>query len=153
MSRASDTLSSLKDGAAEIVPAGGLEEKLAFLAKVQPELVGTGLPLDVGRWLYGELARSRVVALPGGLNPERFRPGPPHAERPLDLGVRTARYSVLLGDLERVTIVEYFQRSQLPCPLAMDLGIGGDRKKPDEWAAFLGSCRGTVTTEAGAAYL
>ena len=131
----------------------GMKEKRAFLAQVAPDLIGTGLPLDVGAWLYDELGKSRVVALPGGLNPERFKPGPPHAQRPLDLGVRTARYNILLGDMDRVEIVERFQRGPLPFPLVMDLAIGGGRKTPDEWAAFLASCRGTLATEAGAAFV
>jgi hypothetical protein len=131
----------------------GMKEKRAFLAQTHPELIGTGLRIETSRWLYGELGKSRVVALPGGLNPDRFKPGPPHDRRPLDLGVRTARYSALLGDMDRVEIVERFQKGPLPFPLDMDLAIGGGRKTPDEWAAFLASCRGTVTTEAGAAYL
>lgn len=131
----------------------GMTERLALLKRLRPDLIASQLLQETAARLYEDVPGAQVASIPHALNPRRFRPGPPGAERPIDLGVRTARYSPLLGDQDRVEIVRGFTERPLPLPLRLDLGLGGGRLTPDVWAAFLTSCKGTVATEAGTSYL
>jgi hypothetical protein len=131
----------------------GLGEKRDFLRRVRPDLIASQLLQATAEGLYGDTPGARVRSIPHALNPRRFRPGPPGDERPIDLGVRTARYTPLLGDNDRMDMVRYFSERPLPRPLRLDLAAGGGRFGPDEWAAFLARCKGTVTTEAGTSFI
>lgn len=131
-----------------------LSDKIAFLHKARADFVATQLPLAAGRHLYAGLPHARVLAVPHALNPERFRPAVPQADRPVDIGVRSYEYFVLMGDIERNQIIDYFARTAFDPPLRLDISTAGAaRLTPDGWAAFLNRCKGTVATEAGTYYL
>lgn len=131
----------------------GMTERLALLTRLRPDLIASQLLRETAARLYADVPGAQVASIPHALNPRRFRPGPPGDRRPIDLGVRSARYSPLLGDQDRIDIVRGFTERPLPIPLRLDLGLGGGRLGPDAWAAFLASCKGTVATEAGTSYL
>lgn len=133
------------------LPTAPLADKLAFLKAVEPQWIATQLPLTAGQWLYRDCNRSQVIALPHALNPERFHPMVPAHQRPIDIGTRSARYNLFLGDDDRNRIVELFRRVRLDFPLRVD--VGADRFDRDGWAAFLNRCKATVATEAGTSYL
>ena len=77
----------------------------------------------------------------------------PQAERKVDIGVRSTRYYPLLGDNDRVEIVQRFTEAFDP-PLVVDISMDqAARLARKEWVMFLNGCRGTVATEAGSGYL
>lgn len=131
----------------------GLREKIALLRRLRVEFIATQLPPEVGRWLYEDVPGARVASIPHGLNPERFRPVVPQTDRKVDIGVRSARYNSLLGDNDRVAIVQRFTGDFNP-PLVVDINMNPDaRLTGKEWAVFLNGCRGTASTEAGSSFL
>lgn len=133
-------------------PDCSMVAKMALLRETRAEWVATMLPLEAGRWLYGECPDSRVVFLPHGLNPAVFTPGPPTGSRPIDLGVRSDRYPVFLGDDQRNRLFERFLATPFDPPLVLDIRTG-QRLERSAWADFLRSCKGTVANEAGASHL
>lgn len=132
-------------------PLAPLAEKLAVLEQCRPDVIATQLLEDAGRYLYDGLA-ARVVSIPHALNPARFVPGKPHRERNIDIGVRGYRYPGFIGDAERNVLIEYFRQHATEHALEADIETD-QRLSPREWARFLGSCCGTVSSEAGSWYL
>ncbi len=133
------------------LPWAPIAEKRAFLQKVNAEWVGTQLPLDTGRWLY-EGSGACVLSLPHALNSEVFRKDKADVLRSIDIGGRSARYPVFLGDDERNRVYDAFAQIPLQARLCVDIDNGG-RLDRTGWAAFLNDCRGTIGTEAGSWYL
>lgn len=134
------------------VPSCSMTAKMEFLRRTGAQWAATMLPLAAGRWLYAECPATCVVGIPHGLNPAAFPPGPPHAERPLDLGVRSDRYPVFLGDDQRNRLFELVANYPYDPPLRLDVRLD-QRLDRTGWAALLASCRATVADEAGASYL
>ena len=71
---------------------------------------------------------------------------------PIDIGGRSFRYPVFLGDDERNRVYDLF--AELGPAAGLRVDIANDRRldRP-EWAAFLNDCRGTIGSEAGTWYL
>ncbi len=136
------------------LPGCFIADKLAVLKKIGPDFVATQLPLAAGEYLYGDLSGSRVVEIPHALNPNRFKPLIPQADRPVDIGARSYKYLPALGDKERNAIIEFFQNPARVSGLTVDIQTSAQsRLTPAEWAAFLNRCKATVATEAGSYYL
>lgn len=128
-----------------------LSDKREFLRDVGADWVGTQLPLEAGEWLYGDIATT-VLSLPHAVNETVFRRDKSIAARPIDLGARSFRYPVYLGDNERNRVYDLF--SDLGPAAGLHVDIANDRRLGrDEWANFLNDCRGTIGSEAGTWYL
>ena len=134
------------------LPGSPIAEKIKFFKDVQVDWIFTQLPLEAGEWLYKECKGSQVAAIPHALQPKVFCSRLADAERSIDLGVRTARYTAYLGDNERNALMEFFQQKQNIGGLTVDISTT-ERFARDDWAQFLNRCRGTVSNEAGSWYL
>jgi hypothetical protein len=134
------------------LPRISMAAKIGFLKDVSVDFIATQLPLEAGQWLYAGCRDSKVVALPHALNPEAFRPGPRLAHRPVDIGARSQKYWSCLGDNERNGLFGFFLNHPFNPPLRLDIDTAS-RFDRAGWADFLGSCRGTISTEAGSYYL
>jgi hypothetical protein len=133
------------------LPWAPLSEKIAWLQRVEPDLIATQLLAEAGEWLYAE-TRRRVVALPHALNASVFRPVIPQQERTVDIGARSWRYLAYLGDDDRNRIYDYFATRRFEPPLTLDFSTM-QRFDRAGWADFLNRCKATVATEAGSWYL
>ncbi len=133
------------------LPWAGLAEKRAFLREVSADFVGTQLPIEAGRWLYGDIGAS-VLALPHALNEKAFRRERSNSVRATDLGGRSARYPVFLGDDERNRLYDAFVELGPQAGLRVDIDTASRLDRPG-WARFLNDCRGTIGNEAGSWYL
>jgi hypothetical protein len=128
-----------------------LSDKREFLRDVGADWVGTQLPLEAGEWLYGDIGAT-VLPVPHAANELVFRRDKPADMRPIDLGARSFRYPVYLGDDERNRVFDLFGHLGPAAGLRVD--IANDRRLGRaEWAAFLNNCRGTIGSEAGTWYL
>jgi hypothetical protein len=126
-------------------------ERSRLFREARCDIVATQLLEEAGTFLYGETG-ARIISVPHALNPEAFPAGPPHDRRRLDLGVKGYRYPAFLGDDERNRMIAYFQEHAARYGLTVD--ISEDRRLDRSgWAAFLGDCRGTISTETGSWYL
>lgn len=132
-------------------PWSPLGAKRAWLRRVEPDIVATQLLEEAGTWLYGDVAR-RVISLPHALNPAAFRPERSWSERRTDVGGRSFRYPPFLGDCDRNRIYDFFRSHVFDPPLRVDLDTDS-RFDRAGWAAFLASCRATVSNEAGSWYI
>jgi hypothetical protein len=133
------------------LPFAPLRNKIAWLKRVQPDIVATQLLEEAGAWLYAELG-ARVVSLPHALNPDVFRACTPQRERPIDIGARSFRYLAYLGDDERNRIYDYFAANPFRPKLRLDFSTE-QRFGRAGWAAFLDRCKATIATEAGSWFL
>src|SRR5581483_7949684 len=85
-------------------------------------------------------------------NERVFRRDKPAERRALDLGARSFRYPVYLGDDQRNRVYDLFAGLGPAAGLRVD--ITNDRRLGrTEWAEFLNDCRGTIGSEAGTWYL
>jgi hypothetical protein len=134
------------------LPGSPVAEKIDFFKDVQADWIFTQLPLEAGQWLYEECTDSKVAAIPHALQPQAFDVLVPDAERDIDIGVRTSRYTAYLGDNERNELTAYFEREENIGDLVVDISTT-ERFARDAWAGFLNRCRGTVSNEAGSWYL
>ncbi len=131
-------------------PHCGLADKIEVLKTARVDVVATQLPLEAGQYLYGNFAK--VIALPHALNETTFTPGPESKQRNVDLGFRGFRYNALIGDNERDRLIDYFEQDGRTLGLSTDIDWK-QRFDRTTWAAFLQSCIGTVSAEAGSWYL
>ena len=132
-------------------PGRGSPTSAPFCGETAADFVGTQLPLEAGDWLYADTG-ARVLALPHALNEAVFRRDKPDAARPIDIGGRSARYPVFVGDDERNRVHDRFAALGPKAGLKMDIDTENRLDRPG-WAAFLNDCRGTIGTEAGSWYL
>lgn len=128
-----------------------LADKIAFIRETGADFVGTQMPLEAGLWLYDRTG-ARVLALPHAVNEEAFRRERPDAARHIDIGGRSFRYPVFIGDDDRNRIYDLFAALGPAAGLTVDLSSSARLARPD-WAAFLNDCRATIGTEAGSWYL
>lgn len=128
-----------------------LFDKREFLRDVGADWVGTQLPLEAGEWLYGDLGVT-VVPVPHAANERVFRRDKPADTRPIDLGARSFRYPVYLGDDERNRVYDLFAHLGPAAGLRVDIS-NDQRLGRAKWATFLNECRGTIGSEAGTWYL
>lgn len=136
------------------LPSIGVKEKIAFLKKLEPEFIGTQLLQEAGAWLYNACSNSCVISLPHALNPNSFKPVTAFRERSIDIGTRSARYGVYLGDPDRNSIISFFNELARKKDLKVDLGINENHRfNRTGWTQFLNQCKATISTEAGSFYL
>jgi hypothetical protein len=128
-----------------------LADKRGFLRDTGADWVGTQLPLEAGRWLYGDTGAT-VLALPHAANESVFRRDTPDDKRSVDIGGRSFRYPVFVGDDERNRVYDRFTELGPTVGLSVDIANNARLDRP-AWAAFLNDCRGTIGTEAGTWYL
>lgn len=133
------------------LPGSPVSARRQLFAAIEPDFIATQLPLEAGKFLFGDLARRDVIALPHALNPRFFSPRSVPAERPIDIGVRAVRYIPHLGDNDRNRIHDFFARHDFDPSLSVD--IGSQRLDRPAWADFLNRCKSTVSSEAGSWYL
>jgi Glycosyl transferases group 1 len=128
-----------------------LGDKREFLREVGADYIGTQLPLEAGEWLYADTG-AMVLALPHALNEGVFRRDKPSPLRTIDIGGRSARYPVFIGDDERNRIHDLFAELGPAAGLRVDIDTEARLDRPG-WARFLNECRGIIGTEAGSWYL
>ncbi len=128
-----------------------LGEKRGFLREVGADWVGTQLPLEAGRWLYDDTGAT-VLALPHAANESVFRRVTPDEARRVDIGGRSFRYPVFIGDDDRNRVYDRVAELGPAAGLRVDIANNA-RLERSLWAAFLNDCRGTIGTEAGTWYL
>ena len=128
-----------------------LGDKRGCLRETGADWVGTQLPLEAGRWLYDDTGAT-VLALPHAANGGVFRRDMPDESRRIDIGGRSFRYPVFIGDDERNRVYDVFAELGPAAGLRVDIANNARLERP-QWAAFLNDCRGTIGTEAGTWYL
>ncbi len=133
------------------LPWARLADKRRFLREVGADWVGTQLPLEAGQWLY-EGTGAAVLATPHAANERVFRRDKPDEARRIDIGGRSFRYPVFVGDDDRNRVYALFAELGPKAGLSVDIATGSRLERRD-WAAFLNDCRGTIGTEAGSWYL
>ncbi len=133
------------------VPWVRLGEKRDFLRDTAADYVGTQLLLETGQWLYADTG-AKVLALPHALNEAVFRRDKPDPIRTIDIGGRSARYPVYIGDDERNRVLDVFARIAPDRGLRVNIDTNSRLDRPG-WAAFLNDCRATIGSEAGSWYL
>lgn len=133
------------------LPGCSIAEKRRLFKEIEPDFIATQLLLEAGRYLFGDLVRRAVIAVPHALNPQAFKPVIGHEKRTLDIGVRSVRYLPHLGDDDRNRLYDFFATRGSELGLTVD--IDEERLDRAAWARFLNSCRGTVSCEAGSWYL
>jgi hypothetical protein len=126
-------------------------ERVRLIKQARCDLVATQLLVEAGEYLYGA-SGARVISAAHALNPSAFVPGPDSVTRPLDLGVKGYRYPPFLGDNERNTMLRFFGENAERLSLKVDIS---EDKRLDRgnWARYLQSCRGTISTETGSWYI
>ena len=132
------------------LPGMPMAAKIDLFRRIGPDWVATQLLLEAGEYLYRDVVRRAVVAIPHALNPTAFQPS--DAPRAIDIGVRTATYSAYLGDVDRQRLIAAFETRRFDPPLAVDISTT-ERFDRAGWAGFLNRCKGTIATEAGSWYL
>ena len=135
------------------LPDAPMAEKIAFLQRTAPDAILTQLLPEAGAWLYAPVKGARVFSLPHALNPEAFPPGPPLTGRRIDIGARSHRYTIHIGDDLRTRLHDFFTRHCAEFGLACDIELGGRRFDRAGWSAFLQRCKATISTEAGSDFL
>ena len=133
------------------VPWARIGEKRDFLRDTAADYVGTQLLLETGQWLYAD-SGAKVLSLPHALNEAVFRRDKPDSIRGIDIGGRSARYPVYIGDDERNRIFDIFAGIAPEHGLRVDIDTNS-RLDRAGWAAFLNDCRATIGSEAGSWYL
>jgi hypothetical protein len=128
-----------------------LGDKRSFLREVGADFAGTQLPLEAGQYLYGDCAAA-VLAVPHAVNQNVFRRDKLDEARAIDIGSRSFRYPVYLGDDTRNRVYDVFAKIGPAVGLRVDIANKG-RLDRSGWAVFLNDCRGTIGTEAGTWYL
>lgn len=129
-----------------------LHNKREMIRYLKAEYVASQLPLEPAQWLYEDTG-ANIFTMPHALNPEEFRPTTPHANRYIDIGVRSAEYPWYLGDQERnltQKAFELFKNYQM----TLDISFSPEKRfdRPG-WANFLNNCKGTFSTESGTSFL
>lgn len=133
------------------LPGSPISEKRAIFSAIRPEWIATQLLQEAGQFLFGNLASRGVVSVPHALNENVFRASRPQDQRPIDVGVRLARYIPHLGDNDRNRIADRFRSLGEAGRLKVD--ISDQRYDRAGWADFLNHCKGTIATEAGSWFL
>ena len=128
-----------------------LGEKRNFLRETGADWVGTQLPLEAGQWLYDDTGAT-VLALPHAANESVFRCLTPDEARGIDIGGRSFRYPVFIGDDDRNRVYDRVAELGPKAGLRVDIANNARLDRP-LWAAFLNNCRATIGTEAGTWYL
>ena len=132
----------------------GMAPKIKLLQDLKVDIIATQLLPEAGKWLYESCKDASVLSLPHGLNPAKFYNTIKLNDRKIDIGTRSTKYGVYLGDNDRNSIINYFHDN--PHGLNVDLGLNtedSNRFDRNGWRLFLNSCKATLATEAGSFYL
>lgn len=138
------------------LPTIGMAAKIKNLQEIEADFIATQLLEEAGQWLYEDCIKSQVISLPHALNHKVFFSKNIFEERKIDIGTRSARYGVYIGDNDRNNIIQFFHHNAHLLNLNVDLGLDTNSPKRfnrQEWADFLSSCKATLSTEAGSFYL
>lgn len=138
------------------LPTIGMAPKIKNLQEVEADFIATQLLEEAGQWLYEDCKKAKVISLPHALNPRVFFSKHTFKDRKIDIGTRSARYGVYVGDNDRNSIIQFFHHNAHLLNLNIDLGLDSNSQKRfnrQEWADFLSSCKATLSTEAGSFYL
>ena len=128
-----------------------ISAKRSWAAQIKAEFIATQLPIEAGRWLY-EGSGARILPMPHALNPAAFYWTQRREERRIDVGTRSFRYPVYLGDNRRNHFLHEIRAKAHSARLSVDIGF--DRRfNRAGWATFLNRCRFTAATEAGSPFL
>ena len=136
------------------LPTIGMADKIKVLKEIEVDIIATQLLYEAGEWLYKECSGSRVISLPHALNQDTFKRKISTEDRKIDIGTRSARYGVYIGDNDRNKIIQYFHQNShgLICDLGLDVN-NIKRFDRNGWVNFLNNCKATLSTEAGSFYL
>lgn len=138
------------------LPILGMAAKIKNLQEIKPDIIATQLLEEAGLWLYEDCTDSKVISLPHALNPKAFLSKREILGREIDIGTRSSRYGVYIGDNDRNNIISFFHENSKNLNLKVDLGLDSNSQKRfnrDQWSNFLESCKATLSTEAGSFYL
>ena len=131
------------------LPGAPISEKRRVLRAIRPNLIATQLLLDAGQYLWGDIAP--VLAMPHALNFSAFAIRTAPEARKLDVGIRSFRYSAVLGDRDRNLVLDWV--SGWGAIHGLTVEVSSSRLERKSWADYLNNCRATVGTEAGSWYL
>ncbi|MBU0568700.1 glycosyltransferase [bacterium] len=127
-----------------------MEQKIHFIRASKADYICSQLPIESARWLYAEAKDSQVIEMAHALNPRLYRPQP-NIQRTVDIGFIGTLYHLLIGDMERTNLVQFFERNGPKYGLICDIR---DRNVPqNEWMLFLNKCKTIVGAESGTYYL
>ncbi len=136
------------------IPNTSMKDRISMLKKLEPKYIFTQLLEETGKWLYRDCDKSEVVSIPHALNISSFFPVKKLSDRKIDIGVRSFRYDIHLGDKERSDFFNLMNLKSSKYNLNTDISFDPNKRfNRSEWANFLNSCRGTIATEAGTYYL
>lgn len=127
-----------------------LQDKIRFLNDVGADYIGTQLPLKAAIWLYNQCHGLEIIEAPHALNPKIYR-CIPDVRKSVDVGFRGLIYPRWIGDLERTSIISYFQNRCHIHELSCD--IRTEKVTRNEWARLLNTFKAVVGAEAGTYYL
>lgn len=134
------------------IPGLSMKERIDFIKDIEPEFIGTQLPIEAGRWLFEDCIKSEVIDLPHALNPDAFKPLVPQEKRKIDIGTRSYPYWPHYGDIDRYELLNFFLKNAFKPPLKIDISVSS-RFNRKGWAKFLNNCKATISNEAGTHYL
>lgn len=126
-------------------------QKFRFLRESGAEYVFSQMPPDITTLLYSDCPGVKAFSLPHGLNPRLYSPPPEDAPRPVDLGYKGYIYPIFIGDDERMQLIRFFEMQGSRLGLCMDISY--EKVNRAQWASFLRSCKGIISSESGSYYL
>jgi hypothetical protein len=132
-------------------PYVSMSERIRLFGQARCDLVATQLLAEAGDYLYAA-SGAKVIAMPHALNPAAFQPGPESPRRPIDLGVKGYRYPPYLGDDDRNRMLQLFAKNAQRWEINVDISEDRRLNRP-EWAKFLQSCKGAISSETGSWYI
>jgi hypothetical protein len=132
-------------------PYVSMNERVRLFRQSRCDFVATQLLAEAGEYLYAA-SGAKVIAMPHALNPQAFLPGPDSSQRKIDLGFKGYRYPPYLGDDDRNQMLRVIVSNAQRWRLEVD--ISEDRRlNREDWAKFLQSCKGAISTETGSWYI
>ena len=136
------------------IPNTSMVDRISLLKKLEPDYILTQLLEETGKWLYSSCINSKVISVPHALNAKSFFPTKKLIDRKIDIGVRSFKYDIHLGDKERNDFFNSMNTESKKYNLITDISFDPNKRfNRSEWANFLNSCKATIATEAGTYYL
>ena len=133
------------------IPGSPIADKRKLFDIIKPDYIATQLLLEAGQYLFADVAKRGVVAIPHALNTAAYKPTRSLDERQLDVGARAAHYLPHLGDSDRNRLLQWFAENGPSRGLHVE--ISDKRLDRKGWADYLNNCKATVATEAGGWFL
>lgn len=128
-----------------------MPQKMHFSEDLGIDLLVTQSESPPVHALYKQRLGCDIVGIPyTGLDVETFRPEVPWAQRPIDIGYRSADAPWYLGHDERRTLSEGVTRRAPAHDLKVDVSLAdADRFDTAGWARFLNTTKAQLGSEAG----